>query len=62
MNQTLFTETLAHNPDSSMANNNLGFELARLPGRHNGKIGFNEMQSDKYGLGVEVAPEPKGKA
>jgi len=32
-NQTLFAQTLAHNPDSSMANNNLGFELARLPGR-----------------------------
>jgi protein O-mannosyl-transferase len=32
-NQTLFAETLAHNPDASMANNNLGFELARIPGR-----------------------------
>jgi len=31
--ETLFAETLAHNPDSSMANNNLGFELARLPDR-----------------------------
>lgn len=32
-NQTLFAETLAHNPNSSMANNNLGFELAGIPGR-----------------------------
>ncbi len=32
-NETLFRETLARNPGSSMAHNNLGFELSKIPGR-----------------------------
>jgi tetratricopeptide (TPR) repeat protein len=32
-NETLFRATLARNPGSSMAHNNLGFELSKIPGR-----------------------------
>ncbi len=42
-NLTLFRETLARNPDCWMAHNNLGLELAKLPGRQPEALAHFEM-------------------
>jgi tetratricopeptide (TPR) repeat protein len=66
--ETLFAETLAHNPDSSMAQNNLGVELARQPGQQTAAITHFEaaLRADPdsaeahENLGLALSKQPGG--